>query len=78
MRVVARIGYVDQSFVKPTLVCATLVTAYQQDGFPLGIECKRHPPDLAISRKTQLLHVGVPRTLQRVHGGTTQVRAKLC
>ena len=77
MLVVALIGYVDQAFVKPALVCATLVTTDQQDGLPLRIKGKRHPPDLAVPRKAQLLHVGVPRALQRIHGGSPQVRAKL-
>ena len=46
MLVVALIGYVDQPFVKPALVCATLVTAYQQDGLPLGVKgiVKEHAP----------------------------------
>ena len=76
MLVVAIVGYIDQAFVKPTLVCATLVAAYQKDGMPLGIECKRHPPDWAVPGKAQLLHVGVPRTLQCIHCRTAEIRAK--
>ena len=60
MLVVAAIGYVDQAFVKPALVSTALVATNQQDGLPQGIEYKRHPLDLAVPRKTQLFHVGVP------------------
>ena len=74
MLVVTVICHIDQAFVKPKLVCATFIATDQQDGLPVRIEGKRHPPDLTVPRKPQFFHVGVPRALECVHAGSPQVR----
>jgi hypothetical protein len=76
MVAVAIICQMDQSFVEPALVRATLVAADQHDRLPQGIEREGHPPNFARLGEPQLLHVGVSRSLQGVHRGSAQVRSE--
>jgi hypothetical protein len=67
----------DQPLVKAPLVLPRLVAPDQQDGLALGIESKGDPPDLADPGKPELLHVGVPRSLEVVDRWPPQVGAEL-
>ncbi len=38
---------------------------------PARVKCEGHTPDPIVGVEAQLLHLGVPRTFQRVHSRTT-------
>jgi hypothetical protein len=56
----------DQPSVEALLAAAGLVSDRQQNGSPVAIERESDAPDAAAGMAAQLLHVRVPRLLQRV------------
>ena len=77
MHVEAGVGETDEPFVKPFLVGAALVTRHEKHGLPVRVKGEGHAPYLALPAKPQFLHVGVLRSLQRVHRGAPEARPKL-
>src|SRR5690606_9547987 len=67
----------DQPPIEPPFAPARLVTGYQQDCVPARVERERDPPRPICGIEAQLLHVGVPRTIEGIHawtpGGRPQV-----
>ena len=77
MGVEARVGDGDEPFVKPLLVGAAFVTGYEKHRLSLRVEGESHTPYLTPPAKTQLLHVGVFRSVQCVNSGSTEARPEL-
>jgi hypothetical protein len=51
-----------------------LVSGHEHDRFALWVKGKSDAPDTSIGIEAQLLHVGVPRTLQRIYLRPSQER----
>jgi len=67
----------DQSLIEPSLICAALVAADQQNCLALGVKGERYAPHLAGPGKPQVLHVGVLRALQGIHCWPPQAGTKI-
>src|ERR1700736_2066776 len=72
------VGLCDQLLIEAVLAYSRLVTSDQQNCLSPRIESKSHSPDLARCIKSKLLHVGMLRSLQRVHIGASEQRPVLC
>src|SRR6266567_9153636 len=77
MRVESLVGPADELPVKPLFTSARLVARDQQDRFALGIEGKGHAPHAIRCVKTELFHVGVTGTIERINTGPAQARPEL-
>ena len=77
MHVEAGVGEADEPFVEPFLVGTALVPTHEKDRLPIRIEGEGDAPYLALPAKPQFLHVGVLRSLQRVHRGAPEAWPKL-
>lgn len=60
------IGLRNQCPVEALLASARFVARDQQDRLTRRIECKGHPPHPAVRIESQLLHVGVLGSFQRI------------
>src|SRR3546814_17399113 len=82
MCIKALVCFLDQGLVESPAAHPGLIASYKQDGLPLRIKGKGNPPDAVSRIKAKLLHVGMARSLQRVHARAPQFRAeclkKLC
>ena len=76
MFVIAIIGHVDQTFVKPALICPAFISTDQQERLSLWVKSQCHASNLALPRKPQFFHVGVPRSPQSVDRRTAQIGAE--
>ena len=72
MRVEASVGETEEPFVEPFLVGTGLVATYEKDRLPTRVEGEGDAPYLSLPAETQFLHVGVLRSLQRVHRGAPE------
>jgi hypothetical protein len=77
MGVKSIIGLPQQFAVKPLLATTRFVPSDEQDRSPLGIERKGHTPDAVGRIEPKLLHVRVPRVLQRIYTRTAKVGSEL-
>jgi len=76
MSVKSRVGARNQLFIESPLICATLITAHQQDCRAFCVKCKSHAPYPTFTIETQLFHICVLRTFERIHRWPAQVRAE--
>jgi hypothetical protein len=76
-RIEAILGSPDQRSVEPARALARLVPGNEEHGSARRIERKSHSPDAARGIEAELLQVGVARSLERIHPGPSQRRAKL-
>lgn len=77
MIIEAPVGLADQSVVETLFSSSRLVTGDQQDRAALWVEREGHTPHSVVSIETQLLHVGVTRSVERIHARPTQGRSEL-
>ena len=54
---------------------AALVASHQKDRLPTRVECEGDTPNTLIGIEPQLLHVRIPRSVQRIHCRTSKCRA---
>ena len=73
----SRVGIRNQSPIKPILAATRLVAGHQQYGLPRRIKRKRGSPHAVISIEAKLLHVGMLRTLERIHAWASSLRSEL-
>jgi hypothetical protein len=66
MPVEPSIRYLKQLAMNAALCDSAFVPGYKQDGLALWVEGKCDAPNASIGIETQLLHVGVARTLRRI------------
>ncbi len=78
MLAVPFIRHSNQSLVKTFLICAALIAAHKQNRLPLWVKCKSYAPDLAHPVKSQLFHIGVRSTFERIDCWTPEMGTKLC
>jgi hypothetical protein len=67
----------DQRPVEPCRTAARLISGHQQQGLPRRIKGKRHAPHSIVSVEAQLFHVGMLRSIQRVHPRPTKLRTEM-
>ena len=67
----------DELRVKCLLAHAGLVCCHQQNRFAFGVKGKCYTPFNISRAKTQLFHVRVPGTVERVNAGPSQLRPEL-
>ena len=77
MSVKALIGFADQLLVKCPFASTGLVAGHQQDCLAARIERESNSPFTIRCTKSQLLHVRVPRAVQRIDTGSAQLRPEL-
>jgi len=70
------VGLCYELAVKSLLAAARLVSRDQKDRVPFRVEREGHAPDTVCRVKAQLLHIRVARTLERIHAGPAEPRAK--
>jgi len=68
---------VDQFAVEALFADAGFVAANQKQRAPLRIESKSDAPYSVCGVKPQLLHVRVPRAVERIDPGTAELRTEL-
>lgn len=66
----------NQLFIESPLIRAALISTHQQNCRAFGVKCKSHPPHPALTIETQLFHVCVLRTFERIHRWSAQMGAK--
>src|SRR5271156_3438150 len=76
MHVEAPIRRGDQRAIEPRLAAARLIAGDEDDRLPDRVECEGCAPSAARGIETQFLHVGVFRTVQRIHMWTPELWAK--
>src|SRR5262245_24795054 len=67
----------DQCAIEAFFAGARFISCHEQDGCALRIEREGHSPFALRRAEAQLLHVGVPGSVQGVHAGPTQLRPEL-
>lgn len=72
MPLVALFGSSNQASVKAILTCSRFIAGNEEDGISFGVEDEGDAPDSAVGIETELLHVGVLRSLQSVGERTAQ------
>ena len=68
------VGPFDQSSVKALLRHAGFIARHENHRSSFRIEGVRHAPDAVIRVETQLLHVGVSRSVESIRPGSPQLR----
>src|SRR5438046_9201315 len=63
--------------VETLFASSGLVSRHEQDGFTLGIKGESDSPLTVCRAESQLLHIGMPRAIERVNAGPTQLWPKL-
>ena len=76
MPVESIVGLADQPLVEAPLTNSGLVAGYEQDSPSSRIEGEGNSPDAAVGSETQLLHVGVTRSLERIYAWAAQEGAE--
>ena len=70
------VGFPDQPVVESPLTDTGLVARHEQDRLSFGVERKGYAPDPTRYRKPELFHVGVARSVQRIHPRSPEHRAE--
>lgn len=77
MRVKSIVGLNDELFVKSFLAYSRLVTRHEEHCLTFGIEGESHSPFSVCRRETQLFHIRVARTVERVHARPAKLWTEL-
>ena len=77
MPVEAFVGFADQHAVEPPRASARLVARSQEHGRAFGVEREGDPPFPVRRAEPHLLHVRMPRAVERVHMRSSQLRSEL-
>jgi hypothetical protein len=70
------VGLCYEMAIKSLLAATRFVSRDQKDRVALWVERESDAPDTSSSVKTQLLHIRVTRTLERIDARPTELRAK--
>lgn len=77
MLIKTRIRLADQLPVEALLADAAFVSCHQKNGVTPGIKCESSAPDAICRIEAQSLHVGVPRSAERVHARPPKLRPEM-
>src|SRR5437016_1899956 len=72
MRGKSFVGLRDQLFIKPALARSRLVVCNQENTLSTRIKSKCYSPYATLGIESQFLHVGMLRSLERVHVGASE------
>jgi hypothetical protein len=77
VRIESGIGFSNQSLVEPFFAHVRLITTTKDDRLTGWVKGKREAPDSVGGVEAELLHVGVLRTVERVHARSTELWSEL-